>query len=57
LAQQGLAKSAATKVPSSGQLNLKRVDGTMLEVSSFSSVNYFIPKGRNTSLCLNEKHF
>ncbi|KAK7387547.1 hypothetical protein VNO78_28432 [Psophocarpus tetragonolobus] len=32
LAQQGLAKSAAIKVPSSDQLSLKRVDGTMLEV-------------------------
>ncbi|KAJ1422692.1 hypothetical protein SESBI_12883 [Sesbania bispinosa] len=32
LAQHGLAKSAAIKVPSSDQLSLKRVDGTMLEV-------------------------
>ncbi|XP_027334227.1 protein SDA1 homolog [Abrus precatorius] len=32
LAQHGLAKSASIKVPSSDQLSLKRVDGTMLEV-------------------------
>ncbi|KAK7306183.1 hypothetical protein VNO77_44109 [Canavalia gladiata] len=32
LVQHGLAKSAAIKVPSSDQLSLKRVDGTMLEV-------------------------
>jgi len=36
LAQQGLAKSSAIKVPSSDQLSLKRVDGAMLEVSSFN---------------------
>ncbi|KAL2991253.1 hypothetical protein AAZX31_11G249500 [Glycine max] len=39
LAQQGLAKSAATKVPSSGQLNLKRVDGTMLEAHIRKKLN------------------
>ncbi|RDX88835.1 Protein SDA1-like protein [Mucuna pruriens] len=39
LAQQGLAKSAAVKVPSSDQLNLKRVDGAMLEAHVRKKLN------------------